>query len=125
MGTFIATLAIVVIAVFTALVWKINKRMEWLTAAMESHAQKMLEIKAHDNNIPVELWDPSIEPFPPAAGHREPCMLDKIYIGIPPEMRKNPPPSFSYQLGLFVRDFWEKPREWWDDFLRGKREVDD
>lgn len=125
MGTFIATVATVIIAVFTALVWKLCKRIEWLTGAMETHADSILKIQAHIHDIPVELWDPSIEDFPRKQGHKEPYTLEKIYIGIHPELRKNPPPSLSYQLGLFVRDFWEKPRECWDDFLRGKREVDD
>lgn len=123
MMEFLVAIATLVIAVFTALVWKISKRMEWLTAAMESHSETMLKIAAHKADIPMELWDPSIENFPRKYGHKEPYTLEKLYVGIHPSLRNNPPPSLCYQLGLFARDFWEKPRDCWDDFLRGKRQV--
>jgi|GEM_PF-3310640 len=127
MGTFIATIATVVIAVFTALVWKINRRMEWLTGAMESHSALMLRMEAEKKEIEIEWWDPSIEDFPREGKHQEPCKIKKIYVAIQPNLRKYQSDSMCYQLGLFVRDFREKLQTCWDDFLEGKRpeEVDD
>jgi hypothetical protein len=127
MGTFIATIATVVIAVFTALVWKINRRMEWLTGAMESHSALMLRMEAEKKEIEIEWWDPSIEDFPREGKHQEPCKIQKIYVAIQPNLRKYQSDSMCYQLGLFVRDFRENLQTCWDDFLEGKRpeEVDD
>ena len=121
MGTFIATLATLAVAVLTALVWKINKQMAWLAGAMESHSAMMLRMEAEQRGIELEWWDPSIEAFPREGGHGEPCRIGKIYIGIPPRWRKKQTGSVCYRLGLFVRDFRENVLNCWDDFLEGRR----
>lgn len=125
MGTLIATIATVVIAVFTALVWKISKRMEWLTGAMESHSALLLRMEAENKGIAMEWWDPSIEDIPGEGQHREPCKIRKIYVGLHPRLRKNETDSLCYQLGLFVRDFREHTLDCWDAFLAGKRSSQD
>lgn len=121
MGTFIATLATVVVAVLAALVWKINKRMTWLCGALESHSSLTLRMEAEKRGIELQWWDPSIEDFPREGQHGEPCRLEKIYIGVPPRWRKKQDESACYRLGLFVRDFRENVLNCWDDFLEGKR----
>ena len=112
-----------VIAVFTGLVWKINKRMEWLTGAMESHSDIMLRLEAHKQGIPMELWDKSVDPFPRQYGHKEPYKLEKIYIGVHPALRKEPPPSTCYQIGTLFSGLrnW---RDCWDDFQEGRKSED-
>jgi hypothetical protein len=116
------TVATVLIAIFTGLVWKINKRMEWLTGAIESHSTTMLRIEVEKAGKEIIWWDPSIKDFPDKGEHQQPCELKTIYLGIHPKLRANQPESMCYRLGLFVRDFWEKPRDCWDDFLLGKNE---
>ncbi|MGD8617913.1 MAG: hypothetical protein PVH54_01860 [Gammaproteobacteria bacterium] len=126
MGTFIATIATVIIAVFTALVWKINRRMEWLSGAMESHSTLILRMEAEKRGIEMEWWDPSIEEFPREGRHQDPCKINKIYLGIHPKFRKkSQPDSICYQLGLFVRDFRENVLTCWDDFIEGKQAEQD
>jgi len=126
MGTFIAAIATVIIAVFTALVWKINKRMEWLSSAAESHSALILRMEAEKRGIEMEWWDPSIEDFPREGRHQEPCKINKIYLGIHPKLqKKNQPDSICYQLGLFVRDFRENMVSCWDDFIEGKQADQD
>jgi len=125
MDTFLATIATLAIAIIAALVWKINKRVEWLSGAMESHSALMLRLEAENRGIELEWWDPSIEEFPREGQHGEPCKIQKIYIGIDPKLRKNKPQSLFYRLGLFVRDFRENIENCWDDFSAGRKSVDD
>ena len=110
MDEFFIAFGTIVIAFFTYLVWQINKRMEWLTGAMESHSGMMLRIEAHKRKIPMEFWDKSIKPFPRTDKHVEPVKLDKIYIGVHPSLWENPP-SKSYRIGLFFRETWRLSRE--------------
>jgi hypothetical protein len=125
METLIATLATVIIAVFTGLVWKINNRMARLTGVMESHSTIMLRMEAKKQGIPIEWWDPTINDFPREGKHQEQCELKTIYLALDPKLRENPPESACYQLGLFVRDFWDNLRTCRDDFLRGRRSTED
>ena len=118
---FLVAVGTIVMAVFTALVWKINRRMEWLTGAMESHSETMMKLTAQEKGIPMELWDPSEEPLPRRYGHKEPYTLDKIYIGVHPALRKSQP-SLCYRFGCLVGDIMEMDwRTCWNDLQRGRR----
>lgn len=119
---FLLAVATIFIAVFTGLVWQINKRMTWLTGAIESHSTMMLRIEAEKAGKEIIWWDPSVQDFPRDGEHEKPCKLDKIYLGIDPKLRTDQPDPVCYHLGLFVRDIWKKPRDCWDDFIRGKNE---
>ena len=80
------------IAAITLHVHKVYERIEWLTGAMESHANLMLRIRALEgiNNVPIEMvwWDPSEGDPPIEMKHGKPVTMDRIYIYLPPKLRK-------------------------------------
>ena len=94
-----------VIAVFTFLVWKVYERIAWLTGAMESHSDIMLKIEAlrgiNDKPIEVVWWDPTIEPPPGTKEHGQPMELNRIYVYLPPHLRRNKPTRWKRICRLF------------------------
>jgi hypothetical protein len=90
-----------VIALFTYLVWRVYERIAWFTGAMESQSDIMMRIEARRGvkSRPIELvwWDPTIEAPPIAREHGARVDLRRIYVYLPPSMRKNNP-SFWRRL---------------------------
>ena len=84
-----------IIAIFTFLVWKVYERIACLTGAMESHSDLMLRISAARgiNSKPIDLiwWDPTIADVPVKQEHEKPVELNKIYVYLPPHLRRNKP----------------------------------
>jgi hypothetical protein len=74
-------------------VWRVYERIAWFTGAMESQSDIMMRIEALRgvNSQPIELiwWDPTIEPPPTTKEHRTPVDLRRIYVFLPPHLRKN------------------------------------
>ena len=96
------TLAIVVL---TYLIWKVYERIAWLTGALESHSDLMLRIEAIRGieGKPIELvwWDPSIENIPTVKEHGKPVEMNRIYIYLPPKLRRNKPSAWKRLRDLF------------------------
>lgn len=83
-----------VIAFFTFLVLKIYDRIAWLTGAMETHSGLLLRIEAMrgiTENHPIDLiwWDPTIGKPPIIQEHGQKVEMRKVYVFLPPELRKN------------------------------------
>ena len=84
-----------VIALFTYLMWRVYRRIEWLTGAMESHSVLMLRLEAArsvaESGQPVKViwWDPDIEPPPIRPEHGHEAKLNEIYLYLPPRLRRN------------------------------------
>ena len=92
-----------VIALFTFLVWKVYRRIGWLTGAMESHSDLALLLQARSANPPVEVvwWDSTIEPLP-IPEHGEPRRLDRIFVKLPPPLRAQQPTWKEKLRGAFA-----------------------
>ncbi len=81
------------IALFSYLVWRVYRRIEWWTGSMESYAARTLQIEAARGvpggpggprvPVPVIWWDPNVEPFPFTGSHFAPGNLERIYLGVP------------------------------------------
>jgi hypothetical protein len=86
-GTWFGALAAVGIGY---LVWKSNKRVEWLTGSMESYQMKELRLAVLNHpEVRLVWWDPSVEPWPHAGKHGEDVKTDLLYVGIPLELRRH------------------------------------
>ncbi len=94
-----------VVAVLTYLVWKVYERIAWLTGAMESHSALMLQIEALRGikEKPIELvwWDPTIEDIPSVKEHGKPVEINRIYVYLPPKLRRNKPSTWERLRDLF------------------------
>jgi hypothetical protein len=70
---------------------KTAKAIAWYTGAMESHSHLnlILEAKKMKGDRDIELiWrDPSVEPTPVEAVHKEPVNKKSIYVYLPAELR--------------------------------------
>lgn len=102
----IIALLTLVIAVLTYLVWKVYERIASLTGAMESHSEILLRIEAirgAPEGTPIELvwWDPSIEDPPVVREHGKLIELHRIYIFLPPNLRRNKPSLGRRLVNLF------------------------
>jgi len=88
-----------VIALFSILVWRVYRRLAWLTGAMESHSTLMLGIEAKRgvNNQPIKIiwWDPTIEEPPFTGEHGKEANLESIFMFMPPQYRKYKSSWFS------------------------------
>lgn len=84
------------------LVWRLNRRVTWLTGALESHSALMLRIEAkrgiEGKPIKVVWWDPNREKRPFKGAHGVEADLEKIYLYLPPEHREC--------KGGFMRRIW-------------------
>jgi len=84
-----------VIALFTYLVWRVYRRIEWLTGAMESHSAILLRLEAARSVSPtgqpvkVIWWDPDIEPPPITPEHGKEAQVNEVYVYLPPRLRRN------------------------------------
>ena len=69
------------------------EKLAWHVGAMESHSMKRLIMDAQARGIDVVTWDPTVAPWPHLEemthGNRV-ARLNKLYVGVPPEKRKNP-----------------------------------
>jgi len=69
---------------------KSAKAIAWFTGA-KSHSQvkPILEVKKMKGDRDIELiwWDPTIEPTPVEAVHKQPVNKKKIYVYLPPQLR--------------------------------------
>ena len=85
----------VVVAFFTYLVWRVYRRIEWLTGAMESHSALQLRLEAAKlvlpNGQPVRVvwWDPDIESPPVTPEHGKDAQINQVYLYLPPHLRRN------------------------------------
>lgn len=89
-----------IIAVFTFLVWRVYRRIAWLTGSMETHSDLMLRLQALKGGAdgkPIELvwWDPTIEAAPGVREHGKPVDMKRIHIYLPLELRRNKPPLWK------------------------------
>ncbi len=89
LSTIVTSLSTAVIAWLSYLVFKSNKRIEWLTGAMETHSEIQMVIEAQKEGIEIIWWDPTIEKIPTERSHGEPRKLNKIYTFLPLKERKN------------------------------------
>lgn len=90
-------IATAIMAIFTVLVWRTYRRIEWWTGSMDSYSSLLLRIEASrgvgmgEDKRPVELvwWDPNIGGRNPGVGlHNAPIDLRKIHIFLPREFRQ-------------------------------------
>ena len=76
----------------SALVWRLNRRVTWLTGALESHSTLMLRLEAkrgvEGKPIKVVWWDPNREKPPFKGAHGVEAELEQIYLYLPPEHRE-------------------------------------
>lgn len=76
----------------SVLVWRLNRRVAWLTGALESHSTLMLRIEARrgieGRPIRVIWWDPNREKPPFNGAHGVEADLEQIYLYLPPEHRE-------------------------------------
>ncbi len=79
--------ATVAIAVFSWMLWRSNKRIEWFTGAMQTHSEIQLAIAAKAAKMEVIWWDPTLEKVPTVRKHGEPRDLSHVYIFVPPNER--------------------------------------
>ena len=89
-GTWVGAIAAVVIGL---LVWRSNKRVEWLTGSMESYQMKQLQLdakKQKQDGVKLVWWDPTIAPWPHSEAHGEEVETTTIYLGIPVPYRRGP-----------------------------------
>lgn len=74
------------------LVWRLNRRVTWLTGALESHSTLMLRLEAKrgvdGKPIKVVWWDPNREKLPFKGAHGVEAELEQIYLYLPPEHRE-------------------------------------
>jgi hypothetical protein len=90
-----STLITAVIAVFTYLVWRVYRRIEWLTGALESHSVLFLRLEAarsvSETGQPVKVvwWDPDIDQVPVRPEHKKETKVTEIYLYLPPRLRRN------------------------------------
>jgi len=89
-----------IIAIFTFLVWRVYRRIAWLTGSMETHSDLMLRLQAligGADGKPIELiwWDPTIEDAPGVREHGKPVEMKRIHIYLPLELRRNKPPLWK------------------------------
>lgn len=86
------------------LVWRLNRRVTWLTGALESHSTLMLRLEAkrgvEGKPIKVVWWDPNREKPPFKGAHGVEAELEQIYLYLPPEHRE------------CDRGFWRKVWAW-------------
>lgn len=80
--------------VLSVFAWQVNRRIAWLTGAMESHSEMMLRIEAANKEIPVKWWDPTRDGrcksnWPTKPEHDTDATVKKLYIGLPPHLRRN------------------------------------
>ena len=87
-GTWIGALAAVVIGL---LVWKSNRRIEWLTGSMESYQMKQLQLEVRRqtrDGVKLVWWDPNVSPWPYTGAHGDEVETATVYLGIPLEHRR-------------------------------------
>lgn len=100
------------------LVYRINKRIVWFTAAMESHSDLTLRIEAlrgiKDKPIKLTWWDPSEEPWPLKGQHKKEVELNEIYIGVPVNRRKKH--SCRARLTEWWGGVWDRIKDVWACF---------
>lgn len=81
-----------IIAIFTYLVWRTYEDIAWRTGAMESHSLLQLKLEAmrgiRDKPIELVWWDYSKGKPPTTAEHGKPVTVERIYIGMPKELRE-------------------------------------
>lgn len=85
--TIVSGLATVVIAILSYRIWRSNKRVKWLTGALETHSEIELAIAAKGAGMEVIWWDPTLEKVPTVRKHGEPRDLSRVYIFVPPNER--------------------------------------
>lgn len=94
------------LVVLTFLIWRLNKRVSWLTGAMESHSTLMLRLEAKrgidGKPVRVVWWDPNREKVPFSGAHNVEADLETIYLYLPPEHR-------------------ECSKGWWSRLIPGRR----
>jgi hypothetical protein len=84
-----------VIALFTFLVWRVYRRIEWLTGAMETHSALQLRLEAakvispNGQQVRVVWWDPDIAPPPVTPEHGKEAEINQVYLYLPPKLRRN------------------------------------
>ena len=90
-ATWLATISAALVAVLTLLILRVYSRIAWLTGAMESHSLAQVRLAAASSDTPVEIiwWDPTVERVPEEPKHKEPASLVRIYMFLPPELRRN------------------------------------
>ena len=78
-----------VLCVLAFLTWRIYKRMEWLSGALESHSMLMIRMTAREKNVPMVWWDPDVAEAPTAAlrAQGKPAELPAIYLYLPQRER--------------------------------------
>ena len=110
----IAPIAIALVSVFISiLAWRINKQIAWFTGSMETHSTKTLMLKAKEQGISLEWWDPLINgprkkwgPTTETAKHDEEIDLTTIYFGLPVEKRT------KHSCFARLKVWWESTWGW-------------
>lgn len=81
LGTWVAAVGASIIGY---LVWRTNKRIEWLTGSMEAYQMKELQLAALEHpSVKLLWWDPEIEPWPHCGRHGEEVKTTTLYLGVP------------------------------------------
>ncbi|MBO6519439.1 MAG: hypothetical protein JJ900_01000 [Rhodospirillales bacterium] len=73
----------------------LQKRMNWYTGSIESYARTELRLHAEQAGKEIVWWDPSYsgdgkKVWPQEFRHNADARVDKVFIGLPPHLRKNP-----------------------------------
>lgn len=100
----LSVLIMLLLVVLNFLVWRVNKRLTWLTGALESHSTWILRIEAMRgvNGKPLKViwWDPNREKPPFKGAHGIEAQPDDLYLYLPPQYRSCP------------RGLWARTKEW-------------
>ena len=84
-----------VMALFAIMAWRLQKKLNWLTGALESHSTLQLRLLAEREKKPVVWWDPTFQggckkKWPEQPKHLDNALVETVYVGLPPHLRTRP-----------------------------------
>jgi hypothetical protein len=94
------TILTAVIAIFTALVWRVYSRMRFMMGAQRSHTARLVQLEARRDGIKLVWRDAMVEPPPSTALHRHDMRFETIYFMIPEDQRQS-------------RSYWQSIKHFW------------
>lgn len=83
-----------VIALFTYLVWRCYRRIEWLTGSLESHSMIALRLEvartmtSSGQSVKIIWWDPDIGGAGAQPKHGDDATVNEVRIFLPPHLRQ-------------------------------------
>ena len=78
------------LVLFSLLLYRVNKRLTWITGAMESHSDLTSKMLAKREGIPVIWWDPTVQEWPRQPKHGDQYQGKVMLTYLPPKLRGHP-----------------------------------